>query len=404
MKYFRLSSTCFVLLLLLWLQTPLAAQSDYEPCGEFQIRNNSFQAIENILHTTVPAFRNDEILIVPVVFHIVYADDKVNPSDDDIYLTLELLNRDFSMNNRDIDKVPEIFSSIVGNPNIQFCLAKTAPDGSPTDGIIRKKVDRYTDYFETPDGRLMLFHDETGGSSTWNTRRYLNIYITSLEASGVLGFATLPGSRILRDEDAVCIDYKELQYFKTNGIGRAYLGRTLTHEVGHWLGLLHIWGENVGCNFDDGIQDTPPQNEPYFGCPSHGFSCGHNNAYMNFMDYVNDQCMYFFTPGQIDRMRNILRSYRNELISNDICNSPLDQEDLFQITPNPFDNIIYIHSNTDYGEANIKIFDLTGRLMTEKSVIYGQGLPVSTRDLNKGVYIALIKVRGKFYAKKIIKY
>lgn len=405
MKYFRLSSLFFILFLLYIVQTPIAAQSDYEPCGERLIRNNDSQQIEKILNAEYIETRNDEILNIPVVFHIVYADDKVNPTDHDLFLSLELLNRDFSANNDDLDRVPDNFSNIVGKPNIQFCLAKKAPDGSPTNGIIRKKVDRYTDFYETNDGRIMLFYDETGGSSTWNPEKYLNIYITSLEASNVLGFATLPGSRLSRSEDGVCIDYKELQYFKTNSNGRAYLGRSLTHEVGHWLGLLHIWGDKYGCFYDDGITDTPPQDRPYFGCPTNGYSCEHNNAFMNYMDYVNDQCMHFFTVGQVSRMRNILRTHRKAIINNDICNNTTIQEELFQINPNPFNEVIYITSSAnDLGEAKLKIYDLTGRLLIEKSIIFGQGLPISTNDLNKGVYIALIESNNDTFTKKIIKY
>merc|ERR1711974_33936 len=140
-----------------------------------------------------------------------------------------------------------------------------------------------------------------GGSDGWNRDSYLNIWVCNL-SSGILGYAYPPG--ISANLDGVVIGYK---YFGDQGTVSFPFnkGRTTTHEVGHWLGLSHVWGSGGGCTSDN-INDTPLQDGPNYGCPNFPelSSCsGQDNGpngdmFMNYMDYVDDRCMMMFSAGQ----------------------------------------------------------------------------------------------------------
>jgi len=127
----------------------------------------------------------------------------------------------------------------------------------------------------------------------------LNMWIGTI-GGGILGYAQFPGGSAATD--GVVVDPK---YFGTTGTATAPFdgGRTMTHEVGHWLNLRHIWGDGR-CNRDDFVADTPTSDRPNYGCP--GFPtthCRSTDMTMNYMDYVNDDCMYMFSLGQKERMR-----------------------------------------------------------------------------------------------------
>ena len=158
-----------------------------------------------------------------------------------------------------------------------------------------------------------------GEKDAWNTNDYLNIWVCNL-ASGLLGFATFPGGNA--SLDGVVCDYA---YF--GNIGTATppynLGRTATHEVGHWLNLYHIWGDSYCGN--DYVSDTPEHEESNYGCPSfpHSSNCSSTGSsgemFMNYMDYTNDACMYMFTNGQKNRMRATLNTTRSSLLNSQAC-------------------------------------------------------------------------------------
>jgi hypothetical protein len=162
-------------------------------------------------------------------------------------------------------------------------------------------------------------YSSTGGQDAWNTSDYLNIWVCNL-ASGLLGFATFPGGN--SNTDGVVCDYA---YFGNTGTATSPydLGRTATHEVGHWLNLYHIWGDSYCGN--DYVSDTPKHEESNYGCPSypHASSCSGTGSsgemFMNYMDYTNDACMFMFSTGQKNRMRATLNSSRSSLLSSLGC-------------------------------------------------------------------------------------
>ena len=223
---------------------------------------------------------------IPVVVHVVYHTPRENISDEQVRSQIEVLNRDFRRKNKDAGNTDVLFQDLAADTGIEFVLANTDPRGNPTTGITRT-------YSAKPS--FAAFTDEVkksflGGIDAWPATDYLNIWVCNLDM-GVLGFAQFPGGR--QETDGVVIGYK---FFGTTGVVSEpfNLGRTTTHEVGHWLNLRHIWGDKA-CG-DDGVADTPPAEGPHHGCIASSVSCGTPDMVQNFMDYTDDACMNFFSP------------------------------------------------------------------------------------------------------------
>ena len=254
------------------------------------------------------------IITIPVVVHVIYKNSSQNISDAQIFSQIDILNEDFRMNNSDASSVPSAFAGAAADCEIEFCLAVRDPNGNVTTGITRTYTT--TSSFS---GYTSMKYSSTGGQDAWNTSDYLNIWVCNL-ASGLLGFATFPGGN--SNTDGVVCDYA---YFGNTGTATSPydLGRTATHEVGHWLNLYHIWGDSYCGN--DYVSDTPKHEESNYGCPSypHASSCSGTGSsgemFMNYMDYTNDACMFMFSTGQKNRMRATLNGSRSSLLSSLGC-------------------------------------------------------------------------------------
>jgi hypothetical protein len=247
--------------------------------------------------------------VIPVVVHVLHNGTAVgvdaNISDAQILSQIRVLNEDFRRKNADAIRTPEEFLPVAADANIEFVLAKQDPNGLPTTGIVRKQGPK-TIY--APEDATLI-----GQTSQWNPEEYLNMWVVPL-VSPFLGYATFPTSNLpglnfvpsASIRDGITVDYL---FFGTGpGTAANTTGRTTTHEVGHYLGLRHIWGDG-GCEVDDFVLDTPNQDNPNQTIcndnPSR-FSCGNNNMIQNYMDYTPDRCMNLFTKGQVDRFDVVL--------------------------------------------------------------------------------------------------
>lgn len=264
------------------------------------------------------------VITIPVVVHVIYNTSEQNISDAQVQSQIDVLNEDYARLNADASQTPQAFQSIAANCDIQFCLAKTDPSNQATSGITRKQT--AATFFSI--GSSMKYA-ATGGVNAWPNEKYLNIWVCNL-ANQVIGFATLPGTSIAA-EDGVVIMYKH--FGRTGNVVAPYhKGRTATHEVGHWLNLLHIWGDDDGssnnCLGSDQVEDTPNQASYHFGCPSSPApSCSNSgDMFMNFMDYTNDACMNVFSTGQKNRMLATLNSFRFSIQSSLACQPPIIQQ------------------------------------------------------------------------------
>lgn len=253
------------------------------------------------------AFRTTTVTI-PVVVHVVYMTPQQNIPAAQIKSQIKVLTRDFRAKNPDKSKVPAVWKGLVGDANIEFALAATDPDGKSTNGITRTKTTR-----TTPFGTNDSVKRAAEGKAPWATDRYLNIWVCPL-AGGLLGYAQFPGGPA--ETDGVVINYKA---FGTSGTAQApfNLGRTTTHEVGHYLNLRHIWGDTEDCTGSDFVKDTPNAAGPNFGQPAFPhITCtnGPNgDMFMNYMDYVDDSAMFMFTVEQVARMQATLDGFRSAL-------------------------------------------------------------------------------------------
>ena len=265
-----------------------------------------------------PAQRSQMVVTIPVVFHVLYNTAAENISEAQILSQLQILNDDFRRLNANQDNVwPQ-----AADTQIEFCLATQDPDGNPTDGILR--VPTNVTSFGTNDA--MKFSSQ-GGSDAWPAADYMNFWVCDL-GSSLLGYAQFPGGPA--DTDGIVCNYTA-----TGDIGTAQapfdLGRTATHEVGHYLNLRHIWGDG-GCGVDDFVADTPEDDGANYGCALGSSSCvaGTSAMVQNYMDYSDDACMNLFTQGQSDRMNALFApgGARSSLVSSAGCTPAVPDFDL----------------------------------------------------------------------------
>lgn len=274
--------------------------------------------------------QGSSIINIPVVFHVVYKNTTENISEAQIMSQLAILNEDFRRQNIDIINTPTDFSSVAADTEINFCLAQRTPENDTTNGITRTETT--VNSFSLLDNKI--FYDSLGGKNIWNNEHYLNIYICDI--SSVLGFAAFPSSN--DDIDGVVIDFEN---FGNTGTATApyHKGRTCTHEVGHWLNLIHVWG-NMNCG-DDFVSDTPEQANANYGCPAHPSPTCSNSGdmFQNYMDYTNDACMNMFTIGQKNRMHATLSIAREKIANSKACHTPYEDvgvTDVYSINNNSF--------------------------------------------------------------------
>jgi Pregnancy-associated plasma protein-A len=229
-------------------------------------------------------------ITIPVVLHILYNKPIENISAAQIQSQMAILNADFRKTNADATYTPTIFKSVIADCKVNFVLSR----------VIRKQTNEIA--FGTDNDPVK--QSSMGGSDAISPTTKLNIWVCSL-GEGLLGYAQFPGGNAVTD-GVVCLNTA----FGSTGIAAAPYnkGRTLTHEVGHWLNLRHIWGDELCGN--DFVKDTPKHDEPNFGCPppNHRSKCEGSpiEMTMNYMDYTEDACMYLFTEGQKARLQATL--------------------------------------------------------------------------------------------------
>nr|MBP6316359.1 zinc metalloprotease [Chitinophagaceae bacterium] len=238
--------------------------------------------------------KSRSIITIPVVVHVVYNLAVQNISDAQIQSQIAVLNKDFRKLNTDFLNTPGSFQPLAADCQIEFVLAKRDPNGDSTTGITRTAT--LTTSFTNNNN---VKSSATGGKDAWPATAYLNIWVCKL-SGGLIGYGQFPGGPAATD--GVVISYKA---FGTMGAALPPFnkGRTATHEIGHWLNLYHIWGDDAGsCNGTDVVEDTPNQGNSNTGVPVYPkISC--NNApfgdmFMNYMDYTDDIAMTMFSVGQ----------------------------------------------------------------------------------------------------------
>jgi hypothetical protein len=268
---------------------------------------------------------------IPVVFHIIHNGEPVgtgaNIPDEQVYSQLRVLNEDFKRLNADTTQTPAEFKPFAARLDIEFVLARRDPEGLATTGIDR--ADGHQASWSATDPSLKAV-------SYWPSEDYMNVWVASI--SDFLGLAQFPESSLpgledspdIAQTDGIVISHRAFGSIDDGdfALDADYnKGRTLTHEMGHFFGLKHIWGDVDDCSGTDYVSDTPNQQGYTSGCPNHPHkTCDPPiiSMFQNFLDYTDDRCMNLFTQGQVNRMTIVIENSprRTSLLTSIALNDP----------------------------------------------------------------------------------
>ena len=421
--------------LLLGLANTLSAQTEHRIlCGQ--------EWMGNYLHTHYPDYAEavdhtfstcrqpgtdlrDE-LVIPVVVHVVWNAPEENLSQELIEAQIATLNADFNRENADTANLRPIFQSVAGDAQIRFELV-----------TIERVQTTATFDLDVLGGSLLPEVKSTalGGSDAWDPEHYLNLWICKIQPIAIgpivlgqiLGFAFPPAdldnwppgsSAPDPGEDGVVIDFRAIGPNNPNpieipgGVGNLIVeGRTATHEVGHYLGLRHIWGDGGtfgpnDCAQSDGVDDTPfADSQSNFDCDTTRNTCTQVEAYFgadvpdlieNFMDYASEDCMNMFTAGQVNIMRNVLTGPRSGLLETTSIAHPEPEADVAQLIPNPAASSTTLVLAKPLDTARqLHVLDAYGRVVFTMPVQAGQQqilMPVT--NLPNGIYALRLSGSG----------
>lgn len=358
-------------------------------------------------------FLRDDIYTIQVVFHIVYNQDIQNISDDVILEQMVKLNQDYRRLNPDAILTRDEFLPVAADAHIEFELAQFDPEGNPSNGITHNLTERagfVLDFFSLENTLDEVKSSETGGVNPWDPTRYLNIWVCNIMDTGfgqIFGISypplNAPNWPVEYYEASLAVSGVVMHYTcpgpnnptaTIDGYDFNDGGRTLTHEVGHFLGLRHIWGDAYfnGCSVDDGILDTP-------NCfAQDNFVCNHNinscsgeipnlpDMVENYMDYSGDDCMNIFTREQVDMMRWVLTNLRPDLVEGQFVSVPLvSVGDQVEVYPNPATDQINFACSENLLGTVLFLYDSRG-LIVDSFRIISTKQNTSVAHIPAGVY------------------
>ncbi len=305
------------------IKTPVAGDDGIRSCGQHEAlekmqaedptRYQLYQQSRLILEqqeASVGMAKSNTIYTVPVVFHILHNNGVENISDAQIQDALNILNRDFRKQNSDVNNVVSQFLPIADDAKIEFAFAKIAPNGACFNGITRTTSSQTNNGDDGEAQVNAIINGNNVYQGIWPHNKYLNIYVCRNLISGAAGYTFLPQGGAAAN--ATNMYYNGIfmlhSYVGSIGTSSVQTSRALTHEVGHWLNLDHVWGPgSIGTCGTDNVSDTPQTNGSNGVCNLNKSSCdGTLDNVENYMDY--SYCSKMFTQGQVTRMRNAIVS------------------------------------------------------------------------------------------------
>ena len=372
-------------------------------------RQQSNLAIQNWIASNPQTDETAALVTIPVVVHVVYKNQTENISDAQIFSQMDVLNQDFRLLNPDSLAVNHPFWPVTADAEIEFCLASVDPNGNATTGITRTSTTHST--FQNLNIDDIKF-TSAGGKDNWDPTRYLNIWVCDL-GNQLYGYATFPSDLAVDpDYDGVVINYTA---FGTLGtvIAPGDQGRTATHEIGHWLDLSHIWGDqNCG---DDLVADTEPAEDANYGCFTFPYNANNNcgagangEMYMNYMDYTDDACMAMFTFGQKARMRAALNGDRSAMLSSAGCSGATGVRDAaavqaIKLYPNPSNGMVTLEtSNFTPRQATISVTNALGVEVMHAAGVKAFPYSLDLSSLPSDLYFVRLAAGNQLLTQKIV--
>jgi hypothetical protein len=327
-----------------------------------------------------------QVITLPTVVHVVYNTAAQNVSNTMVQDLITVLNQDYSRTNPDTINTPAAFLPIAANPEIQFCLAQTDPNGNATNGIIHTQTTVTS--FATNN---TVKYTAQGGADAWDVTKYFNIWICNM-GSGLFGYSEFPTATPSNTFGAV-LHYSTLPGSTWSSYNT---GRAGTYFVGHCLNLYRI-DESSDCVDKDSVSDTPTPYSTYFSCPAYPFldSCNATlpgNMFMNFMAMGDETCKNMFTIGQKTRMRAVLTNPPyNALASSPGCYAVGMKEDKLNISlsvyPNPFSSQTILQTDFPLHNATLALENCFGQTVLQLDNLSQQSITLNCEHLSNGLYI-----------------
>ena len=369
--------------------------------------------LANPINKIVAQKKQNSIITIPVVVHVVYKNSVQNIPDTQIVRQIQILNTCYRLQNSNFPTGRAIFDSIGADVEIQFCLAAIDPLGNPTTGIIRKSAPSNAS-FDPLFNMDKVKSSSTNGDDPWPNDKYLNIWVCDMSLFGqafVLGYATFPGESPALDGVVI-----QSEYF---GYGTAAapnnLGKTTVHEVGHYFGMRHIWadddsGSTGQCDSTDFVDDTPNQAaKSQSDCNLTINSCSNEAPYWgtvdpqdmveNYMDYSADGCMAMFTKGQKARMYSFLNTdpARMAIKTSPAGCSTVGIKELYSnfnnylfVYPNPTSDVLNINiTQLSPSDLKCEIYNANGQIVKSINQLDFQNT-ISLNDLANGIYVVKV--------------
>lgn len=398
-------------LLALTVATPFFAQNHvpHMQCGNeifSQIVREKYPALQTAFEQTFDQAKSmgsaadRSPLTIKVVVHVVWNNPAENLADDIIESQIQILNEDFNRLNADTANLRTVFQPAAGNANIHFQLEE----------IVRVQTNKLFAIDILANNLLTeLKYNQQGGSDAWDTQQYLNLWVCKIQPTTIFG---IPVGQILGfafppnglgnwpadsgapnpNEDGVVIDYRLMGRNNPNplpnpgGSGNLLVaGRTPVHEIGHYLGLRHIWGDGGllgpnNCAQSDGVDDTPFANaQSNFDCNKNRNTCMVVEPFYgadvpdlveNFMDYSSETCMNMFTKGQVELMRNVLMGPRVGLLSSSSVSQDVARAFKCTLFPNPSNGQLGVYLDLSAkSDVSLRVLDVAGKIVAQQPAL-----------------------------------
>lgn len=407
-------------------------QNSIYPTYKEQVNNTYQGLLDNANSSHENSKKTPVTYTIPVVFHVVWNSSSPNQNlaDSVLFEQINVMNEDYSRTNADTSNLRPAFLPIAGTPDIQFQLACKDTNGNFTTGIVRVETDSGFGGGLIPNMASIskIQNSSQGGSDAWRPSEYLNIWVGDINSGAdpsLLGIATPPvglpnwpaGSVPTELTDGVIIQYNAFSRNNPNTItGIPVNGRTVTHEVGHYLGVRHCAENTFGglggsiCGDDDGLNDTPNCDQSQQGCDLVRNSCTDTIGTLgdlpdmveNYMDYSDQTCQNSFTQGQVSIMRDVIVNYRAGLLTSPglVCPTAIDEsefDNLFEIYPNPSAGVINIKTNSELDSYTLTLYNNLGQTI-EPNYINKTKIQLP----HQGIYFIKISTEHGSSVKKIV--